>query len=418
MPSLSWRGKFERFSLLMEKQQVVTVSALVHLLQDIVEENFVEVLVQGELVNVSRPASGHYYFTLKDRKSQLRCAMFRSHARALRFTPQDGSEVICRGRVSVYPQRGDLQLIVEGIEPVGVGSLQLAFEQLQQKLAAEGLFSVERKRSLPEYPVTIGVVTSATGAAIHDILTVLRRRSTGLRVLLRPVRVQGEGAADEISEAIADLNRDGRAEILIVGRGGGSREDLWAFNEEVVARAIAASELPVISAVGHEVDLSISDLVADLRAPTPSAAAELVVKNRLDLEQHLDQLLGRLGRQMSSRLELLHSRLHGLEQRLKAPDEQLRIQHLQLRQLFLRMELAMAEIFGQQQQRFAVFAGQLHALSPLAVLGRGYAIVRHAESGAVIKDSRQVSPGECLKLQLAKGELLATVSTESAEKDR
>lgn len=400
----------------MNEKQIVSVSALVRLLQELVEENFVEVLVQGELASISRPASGHYYFTLKDQKSQLRCAMFRSHARVLRFNPEEGMEVICRGRVSIYPQRGDLQLIVEGLEPVGVGSLQLAFDQLQQKLAKEGLFDVERKRPLPEFPATIGVVTSATGAAIHDILTVLRRRSAGVKVLLRPVRVQGDGAAAEISEAIADLNLDGRAEILIVGRGGGSREDLWAFNEEVVARAIVASNLPVISAVGHEVDVSIADLAADLRAATPSAAAELVVQNRLELERHLDQLLLRLGLQMRARLELLQSRLQGLENRLKAPIDQLRIQKLQFQQLIMRLEQAMGGSLNQQKERIAVLIARLDALSPLAVLGRGYAIVRQIESGVVIKGPQQVVAGERLRVQFATGELTAVVDSVTSEK--
>lgn len=399
----------------MEEQGIVTVSALVRLLQDLVEENFVEVLVRGELSSVARPSSGHLYFTLKDRNAQLRCAMFRSQVRALRFSAEDGMDVVCRGRVSIYPQRGDLQLIVEGLEPVGIGSLQLAFEQLRQRLETEGLFDPGRKRPLPEYPAVIGVVTSATGAAIHDILTVLRRRSAGVRVLLRPVRVQGEGAAEEISAAIADLNQDGRPDILIVGRGGGSREDLWAFNEEIVARAIAASEIPVISAVGHEVDVSISDLVADLRAATPSAAAELVVKNRLELERHLDQLRLRLGRQMRSQLDLLESRVQGLTRRLRSPAEQLRIRQLQLQQLRLRLEQALESGLRQRQQRLAVLTGQLDVLSPLAVLGRGYAIARHSETGEIIRDSCQVMAGERLQLQLAKGEL-AVIVKDSSEK--
>ncbi|RLB73761.1 MAG: exodeoxyribonuclease VII large subunit, partial [Deltaproteobacteria bacterium] len=303
----------------MDKSAAVSVSTLVQLLQELVEDNFVEVLVQGELSNVSRPPSGHYYFTLKDRKAQIKCAMFRSHVRALRFKPSDGLKVICRGRVSIYPQRGDLQLIVEGIEPEGVGALQLAFDQLQEKLEAEGLFAPELKQPLPPFPQVIGVVTSSSGAAIQDILNVLQRRSAGLQVLLRSARVQGEGAAAEIAAGIADLNRETDVDVLIVGRGGGSREDLWPFNEEIVARAIAASRIPVISAVGHEVDFSIADLVADLRAATPSAAAELVVKNRLELERHLDQLTLRLATQIRSRLSLLSSRLYGLEKRLKAP---------------------------------------------------------------------------------------------------
>ncbi len=394
----------------MDQSRIISVSSLVHLLQDVVEENFVEVLVQGELASLSRPASGHSYFTLKDSRAQLRCAMFRSAVRALRFDPAEGLEVVCRGRVSIYPQRGDLQLIVEGMEPVGVGSLQLAFEQLCAKLQLEGLFDDGRKRPLPAFPARIGVVTSATGAALHDILNVLRRRSAGVSVLLRPVRVQGEGAAAEISAAIADLNREGSSEVLIVGRGGGSREDLWAFNEELLARAIAASKIPIISAVGHEVDLSIADLVADLRAPTPSAAAELVVQNRLELERHLDQLTLRLAGQMRARLELLQSRLLGLEKRLRLPVEQIRRQQLVLAQLNGRLRQAMLLRLKQGQQQLALLSGQLDALSPLAVLGRGYAIARLADSGIILRDAAQVTAGECLRLQLARGEIAALVT--------
>ena len=394
----------------MQLSRVVAVSALVQLLQELVEENFVDVLVQGELANFSRPASGHCYFTLKDQKSQLRCAMFRPHARVLKFQPQSGMEVICRGRVSIYPQRGDLQLIVEAIEPVGLGGLQLAFLQLQEKLEKQGLFAAERKQPLPEHPQTIGIVTSATGAAIHDILTVLRRRSAGIKVLLRPVRVQGEGAGEEIAEAIADLNNDGRAEVLIVGRGGGSREDLWAFNEEVVARAIAASRRPVISAVGHEVDMSIADLVADLRAPTPSAAAELVVQNRLELERHLDQLEMRLANQIRSRLDLLRSRLLGLQRRLRTPDQRLRIQQLELQRLVLQLQQRMQHLLQGKVQQLAGFSGRLDALSPLKVLGRGYSIVRLSKSGELLRDSKQVQAGDLLSLQLEKGTVDAVVT--------
>lgn len=394
----------------MQLSQVVPVSSLVQLLQELVEENFVDVLVQGELANVSRPASGHSYFTLKDQKSQLRCAMFRPQLRALRFQPQNGMEVICRGRVSIYPQRGDLQLIVEGIEPVGVGDLQLAFLQLQEKLDKEGLFSAARKRPLPAYPQTIGIVTSATGAAIHDILNVLRRRSAGVKILLRSVRVQGLGAAEEIAEAIADLNADGRAEVLIVGRGGGSREDLWAFNEELVARAIAASKLPVISAVGHEVDISIADLVADLRAPTPSAAAELVVKNRQDLERHLDQLEQRLAQQVRNRLELMQLRLQALQRRLKGPDERIRLQQQELQRLVSRLRQALQLRLGEKSQRLAFLSGRLDALSPLKVLGRGYAIAKLQKTGEILRDSAQVQLGDLIGLRLEKGTVAAVVA--------
>lgn len=394
----------------MGTSAVVTVSTLVLLLQELVEDNFVEVLVQGELSNVSQAVSGHYYFTLKDKTSQIKCAMFRSHARALRFKPTDGLAVICRGRVSVYPQRGDLQLLVEGIEPEGVGQLQLAFDQLKTKLEAEGLFLAQKKQPLPPFPKTIGIVTSPTGAAIRDILQVLQRRSAGVRILLAPTRVQGEGAAEEISEAIALLNRDGNSDVLIVGRGGGSREDLWPFNEEIVARAIAASKIPVISAVGHEVDTSISDLVADLRAPTPSAAAELVVQNRLELERHLDQLTLRLAGQMKSRLTLLKSHLGGLEKRLKAPAELLQLQRLQLQQLVFRLEQGIHENISQKKNHLHLLCSRLDALSPLNVLTRGYAIVKHLKSGELVHGVRQIRNQDELQISFADGAVTATVT--------
>ncbi|MCW8858489.1 MAG: exodeoxyribonuclease VII large subunit [Deltaproteobacteria bacterium] len=394
----------------MDISAAISVSTLIACIQELVEDNFVEVLVRGELSNVSQPASGHYYFTLKDNKAQVRCAMFRSHARVLRFKPEDGLAVICRGRVSVYPQRGDLQLIVEAIEPEGVGSLQLAFDQLKEKLQAEGLFAEKFKQSLPAFPKTIGIVTSATGAAIQDILNVLQRRSAGLRVLLRSVRVQGEGAAQEIALAIQELNQEASSDVLIIGRGGGSREDLWAFNEEVVARAIHASRIPVISAVGHEIDFSISDLVADLRAPTPSAAAELVVKNRLDLERHLDQLCLRLADKIRSQLLLIRSQLQGLEKRLQAPEELIRRQRLHFQHLEARQRQAMSGILKQQQQRFAILTGQLEALSPLAVLSRGYAIVTDLKTGSILEAPTQVTEGDELLIRLAKGEIAATVA--------
>ncbi len=389
----------------------VSVSTLVNLLQELVEDNFVEVLVRGELSNVSQPPSGHYYFTLKDKGAQLRCAMFRGHARMLRFKPQDGLAVICRGRVSIYPQRGDLQLIIESIEPEGVGHLQLAFDQLKEKLGAEGLFDQKLKQQLPSFPQSIGVVTSSTGAAFQDILNVLQRRSSGLRVMISPVRVQGQGAAEEIAAAISDLNKEGSSDVLIVGRGGGSREDLWAFNEENVARAIAASEIPIISAVGHEIDFSISDLVADLRAPTPSAAAELVVENRLDLERHLDQLSLRLAGQMRSHLLLLYSRLEGLENRLRAPGELLEKQQRQLDLQIMRMHQAMSTVLNQKNHHLNLLMGRLESLSPLAVLRRGYTIVKRDKSDEVIYQMSQLKAGDLLQLEFAEGQVAVTVTS-------
>lgn len=394
---------------MLESSTVISVSALIGCLQELVEDNFVEVLVRGELSNVSRPPSGHYYFTLKDQKSQIRCAMFRSHARALRFNPQDGTAVICRGRVSIYSQRGDLQLIVEGLEPEGVGRLQLAFEQLKEKLQIEGLFAQDLKQSLPAFPAVVGVVTSETGAALQDILNILKRRSAGLKVLLRPVPVQGDGAAQEIARAIDELNREGSADVLIVGRGGGSREDLWAFNEEAVAKAIFASGIPVISAVGHETDFSIADMVADLRAPTPSAAAELVVHNRLELERHLDQLTLRLADRMKAQLMLLQSRLEGLVKRLKPPEEKIKLQQLHLQQWEDRLHRAIRTILDAQHQQLTILAGRLNSLSPLQVLLRGYAIVSDQKSGNIVYSVDQVGQGDVLDIRLSEGELSATV---------
>ncbi|WP_029918252.1 exodeoxyribonuclease VII large subunit [Pelobacter seleniigenes] len=401
----------------MDKSTIVPVSALVELLRELVEDNFVNVLVKGELSNFSRPSSGHCYFTLKDDRAQLRCAMFRSHARTLAFQPEEGMAVICRGRVSVYPQRGDLQLIIEEMLPEGIGSLQLAFEQLKEKLQKEGLFATERKRPLPAFPARIGIVTSPTGAAIRDILNVLKRRSAGLTVLLRPVRVQGDGAAAEIAAAIADLNQEGSSDVLIVGRGGGSREDLWAFNEEVVARALAASKIPVISAVGHEVDFSIADMVADLRAPTPSAAAELVVQNRLELERHLDQLTMRLAGQMKSRIALLESRLSGLKKRLRAPLDLLRMQALRQKQASERLVQAMERKLLLHDNELSSLCAKLNALSPLAVLGRGYAIVRHPRTDSIVVNAAQVTAGDSLQIMLAQGRIEAQVTATADQEE-
>ena len=272
------------------------------LIRGVLEENFEHVWVEGELSNCAIPASGHFYCTLRDSGAQIRCVMFKASLRALRFRPRDGMRIVVRGRISVYDQRGEYQLLADYLEPQGIGALQMAFIQLKERLAAEGLFDESRKRELPKLPQRIGVVTSATGAAIHDILHVLDRRFSNVHVLLIPVKVQGEGAADEIAAAIDDFNRLREADVLIVGRGGGSMEDLWSFNEEKVARAIYRSRIPVISAVGHEVDFTIADFVADLRAPTPSAAAELVVQSKAELDFQLKALEHRLGRVMGHHL--------------------------------------------------------------------------------------------------------------------
>jgi exodeoxyribonuclease VII large subunit len=394
---------------MVDPSRVLTVSRLTALIKDVVEDNFVQVLVEGELSNFAAPSSGHYYFSLKDEKAQIRAVMFRPQNRLLPFRPENGMQVICSGRISLYAQRGEIQLVVETLEPRGVGSLQVAFEQLKGKLAAEGLFTEERKRPLPPFPKTIGVATSASGAAIHDILNVLRRRNAGVRVVLRPVRVQGEGAATEIAEAIADLNRFGEADVLIVGRGGGSLEDLWAFNEEAVARAIHASETPVISAVGHEVDFTIADFVADLRAPTPSAAAELVVKSRLELEGHLDHLLLRLAAQMQGRLELLAERVEGLFRRLRTPGHKLALCRQRQEELERRLHQAMARTLRDEEGRLTVLAGRLDDFSPLRTLARGYAIALAEKTGEAVRDAAVLAPGDRLRIRFARGSARATV---------
>jgi exodeoxyribonuclease VII large subunit len=387
----------------------VSVSRLVYLLKELVEDNFVQVMVTGEIANFSAPSSGHYYFGLKDDQAQLRSVMFRSSNRVLSFTPENGMQVVCTGHVSLYQQRGELQLVVDSMEPLGVGNWQLAFEKLKTMLDAEGLFSAGHKQPLPSFPRTIGVVTSPTGAAIHDILNVLRRRGAGLRVLLRPVRVQGDGSAGEIAQAIADLNQHGQADVLIVGRGGGSPEDLWAFNEEAVARAIFASRIPVISAVGHEVDVTISDLVADLRAPTPSAAAEVVVQGRHELERHVDHLIMRLSSQMQGRLLLLKERLNGLRRRLRSPVDELQRKHNSLEQTRKRLHLAMQKILDSAANRFGLAASHMHALSPLATLDRGYAIAFDEKTRVAVRDAGSLQKGDRLNIRFAKGAVIAMV---------
>lgn len=390
-------------------QGPVSVSRLVTLLQDLVEDNFVQVYVKGEISNLACPASGHLYLTLKDADAQLRAVMFRAQARGLKFQPSHGMQVICRGRVSIYRPRGELQLIVESLEPSGVGGLQLAYEQLKERLAAEGLFAEERKRPLPAFPRRIGVVTSATGAALQDILNVLARRAAGVEVVLRATRVQGEDAGLEIAAAIADLNQIDDVDVMIVGRGGGSLEDLWAFNEEVVARAVHSSCCPVISAVGHETDWTICDFTADLRAPTPSAAAELVVKNRRELESHLDQLLLRLGRQMDGRIGLLQTRIDGLQKRLVPPQQKIKLQYSQFEHLKTRLLSAQAHSFNICSQRLAISSMRLDALSPLQTLHRGYSIVFQPPGNKVLREASSVAVGDLLQVRLSKGSLKVLV---------
>lgn len=381
----------------------LTVSGLVALLQEVVETNFVTVTVEGEISNFASPASGHWYFTLKDGGAQLRCVMFRGRNRSVAGDLQNGVQVVCSGSVTVYAARGDLQMVVENMVLAGQGDLQKAFEELKKKLAAEGLFDLARKRTLPSYPQSIGIVTSATGAAIQDIFNVLQRRAPDINLLLRPVKVQGAGAAEEIAEAIADLNQRAGLDVLIVGRGGGSIEDLWAFNEEIVARAIVDSAIPVISAVGHETDFTISDLVADLRAPTPSAAAELVAKNRQELEAHLDHLIIRLQSRLEQSLELVNERLAALERRLKLQGREFAELPDVVAHLTDRLARVASVSMRQYRDALGMAAGRLEALSPLRQLDRGYVIASLDPDGREPASLDTLSSGDTLWLRFARG---------------
>lgn len=384
--------------------RVLSVSELVALVREALEPRFASVWVAGEVSNLRNPPSGHLYFTLKDDRSQIAVVMFRSANRHLRFQLRDGLEIIVGGRVGIYSDRGALQLYAESVEPRGVGALRLAFEQLHRRLEAEGLFAPERKRRIPLLPLVVGVVTARRGAAVRDIITTLRRRWPPIRIVLRPVRVQGDGAAEEIASAIADLNRFGGIDVLIVGRGGGSIEDLWAFNEEVVVRAVADSRIPVISAVGHEIDVTLCDLAADLRAATPTAAAVHAVPDAAEERARLGAYRTRLEAATVRRLELERQRLAALERRLREPREVLATQRLRIDELAERAGRAITHHLRLARAALARHAGRLDALSPLGVLDRGYAIVRTVPEGVIVRSVSQLTEGDPLHVRFAQGE--------------
>lgn len=432
-----------------------TVSELNRQVRSLLESAFLKIRVQGEISNFARPASGHWYFTLKDDQAQVRCAMFKNRNLAVRFLPKEGDQVVFTARVSLYEGRGDFQLIGEALEPDGEGRLQQAFEALKAQLHQEGLFSSQHKQPVPIHPRHLGIITSPTGAAVQDILTVLRRRFPALPVTLYPASVQGEEAANTLIQALALAQQHQQADVLIIGRGGGSLEDLWPFNNEALARAVHACKIPVISAVGHEIDFSICDLVADLRAPTPSAAAELVSPDQNTLHQRIDQQQLRLQQHFNQ----LHTRkaleLHHLKQRLKHPGERLKEQARRLRQLQQRLHTALQrqlqtarhrhallvqrldhqqpdkQIAQLQQQllplydklitriqhqleltrtRQAQLVTRLNSISPLATLSRGYTILQDSQ-GHVITHSNQTAAGETLQARLLHGRLICRVES-------
>jgi exodeoxyribonuclease VII large subunit len=448
----------EPFPLLTE--QVYSVSQLTHAIKDLLEDSFTSLWVEGEVSNFRAPSSGHFYFTLKDESTQIRAVMFRSRNAVLPFVPEDGLQVICRANLSVYPPRGDYQLIVESMEPRGQGALQLAFEALKRKLAEEGLFDKERKRPLPFLPQVVGVITSPTGAAVRDIVKVLWRRFPNLEIRFCPVRVQGDQAKQEIVEAVRTLNLDGMSDVIIVGRGGGSLEDLWAFNEESVALAIAESSIPIVSAVGHEIDFTIADFVADVRAPTPSAAAEMIVPERQSLVEGLAMLEDRLCRASARNLEERREALASLSRRLVHPGRRVQDGYIRLDELSERLhgivgrrlrELRV-DLGGKRTQLFSVgplsriqahavridsagrelirlvrhalemkrqqskeAASCLGSLSPLGVLSRGYSITYRLPSRQVLRSAREVRKGDPLEILLAQGRVACLVETALAD---
>ncbi|HEX9263764.1 MAG TPA: exodeoxyribonuclease VII large subunit [Candidatus Binatia bacterium] len=381
----------------------LTVSELNELVKGTLEAHLGAVWVQGEISNFRVPPSGHYYFTLKDDKNQIGAVMFRRQGTGLRFTPENGMAVLCLGRVGLYCVRGDLQLYVDDMEPQGQGALFLAFEQLKKKLAAEGLFAPERKKPLPFLPSSIGIVTSHRGAALHDMLRMLGDRYPDRRVVVRAVKVQGDGAAKEIAQGIDDLNRFGAVDVIIIGRGGGSLEDLWAFNEEIVARAIVASKVPVVSAVGHEIDFTIADFVADERAPTPTAAAEMVVPRKADLRQQIAMLNLQLSRNIQFKLETAEENLRGLVKRLADPGRKLRENQQRLDELSVDLLRRFQERLRQGKNRLAEAAGRMSALSPLAVLERGYCIAHKLPEERIVKSAATLAVGDLIRVTFAAG---------------
>ena len=391
--------------------RIYSVSELTAELKALLENTFTGVWVEGEISNFKHHTSGHMYFTLKDDRGQLRAVMFRGSNRGLQFRPEDGLAVIVFGNVTIYEPRGEYQVYVEYMEPKGLGALQLAFEQLKTRLEAEGLFDPARKRPIPLLPKKIGLVTSPSGAAIRDILQIIHRRFANVQVLVFPVRVQGEGAAAEIVEGVEFLNKRGDLDVLIVARGGGSIEDLWAFNEEVVARAIYASQTPVISAVGHETDFTIADFVADVRAPTPSAAAELVISRKAELSQRVDDLFSRLVSHMRYRAERSGERLRSLERhlRLLSPLERVKRQRERLRDGALALQSSMSHRLALWRGDLRTAAARLDSLSPLAILARGYSVCRRLPDLSILTRAASVAEGERVEVLLHQGGLICRV---------
>ena len=391
--------------ILSEKQkQILTVSQLNRGIRSLLESEYPSLWVEGEISNLKLHSSGHMYLSLKDEKAQIPAVFFSRYNQTLKFELKDGLQVLVYGKISVYEPRGQYQLYIERVEPKGIGALQLAFLQLKDKLEREGLFEAARKRAIPKFPKVVGVITSPTGAAIRDILNVIQRRFCGTSVLLCPVQVQGLSAAGQIARAIQEMNAFGGADVLIVGRGGGSLEDLWAFNEEIVARAVYGSKIPIISAVGHEIDWTICDFVADLRAPTPSAAAELVTQSSLELERQVRDLGLRMRSSINSIYREKFDQWKSLEESYAFKQPRVLIQQYSQRldELLRQLQNYSKSLVAAKAQDFGMLAGRLNALSPLAILERGYSI-SFSEDGGLLKDIRQLKPGQMIRTRFGRG---------------
>lgn len=391
--------------MLGPERKILSVTEITRKIRIYLEETFPQVWIQGEISNCRRHTSGHLYFTLKDETAQISALMWQSNLETLLFAPEDGMKVIVRGAITVYPPKGNYQIDVDKMQPVGIGELQLAFEKLKQKLAGEGLFDPRRRKPIPAYPENIGIITSESGAALHDMKSVLERRFPSIGVVVLPVRVQGPGAAQEIAQAIGDMNRYGRVDVIIVGRGGGSLEDLWAFNEEIVARAIHASRIPVVSAVGHEIDFTISDFVADLRAPTPSAAAELVVRDRAELLETLRNMSYTMKQTLTDRVNGYFERVKSLVESysFNRPKDYLREFVQTLDELERSLQLKFHHFVELTFQKQLNFSQRLESVNPRGVLKRGYTMVRH--KGTVVTSSKKLEVGERAVIEFHDGEV-------------
>lgn len=393
-----------------ENNPIFTVYQLNNYARGILEQTFQQVWVKGELSNVALPRSGHIYFTLKDAHAQIRCALFKGNHKRLNFVPKDGMEVLLRANVSIYEERGDYQLIVSHMEQGGLGQLQQAFEALKAKLHKEGLFDNQWKKAPPAFPTHIAVITSQTGAALQDILSVLKRRYPIAPVTILHTQVQGKSAAHEIVQAIQYANTHPEFDVVLLARGGGSLEDLWSFNEEIVARAIHASQLPIITGIGHEVDFTIADFVADYRAPTPSAAAESITPDTIEVIQLFEQQYGRLVHAMQRHLQHAALKVDSLEKQLVHPGQKLQHMASTCENLAHRLLLAMQQCLQRSEKKLTYLAGNLHTVSPLATLSRGYAITTLEQTGEIVRDASQLRPGQILKTRVEKGEFLSTVN--------